>query len=248
MGIQATQGKFPRLMIRRYGQGVTGLVNADGLWKWDFFPEAREQGNMYQEFWIQMIHWMLSYSEFLPGQDYSLNLSASTVKPGTPIAIRMAYRGTDKPGLPQVEITSPEMDEPLRLAPAGLPSADGRLKWGTTFTPDKTGSYQMRLIAAKEGEASLPEATVTVTPPPGEMDELSADREFMRDFSESSGGKLIEADTLEAFLADVLKPQAPEALDRGAEWNSYWMHWFMPVLVLFLLATEWWLRRRNGLE
>lgn len=248
MGNQATQGRFPLLMIRRYGQGVTGLVNADGLWKWDFFPEAREQGNMYQEFWIQMIHWMLSYSEFLPGQDYSLNLSASTVNPGTPIAVRMAYRGTAKPDLPQVEVTSPELDEPLRLAPAELPSADGRLRWGTTFTPEKPGSYQLRLIAAKPGDASLPEASVTVTPPPGEMDQLSADREFMRDLCESSGGKLVEADRLEAFLAGVLKPQVPEALDRGVEWNPYWMRWFTPVLVLLLLAAEWWLRRRNGME
>ena len=235
-------------MVRRYGQGVTGLVNADGLWKWDFFPEAREQGNMYQEFWIQMIHWMLSYSEFLPGQDYSLNVSASAVKPGTPIAVRMAFRGNGKPGPPQVEVTSPAMDDPLRLAPAELPSADGRLKWGTTFTPDNPGSYQMRLIAATEGDASLPEASITVTPPPGEMDELSADREFMRGFAESSGGKLIAAEELEAFLAEALEPQAPEALDRGVEWNSYWMRWFTPILVLLLLTAEWWLRRRNGLE
>ena len=94
----------------------------------------------------------------------------------------------------------------------------------------------------------MPEATVTVTQPPGEMDELSADRDFMRDFSESSGGELVEADALESFLAEVLKPQVPEALDRGVEWHSYWMRWFTPVLVLCLLATEWWLRRRNGLE
>ena len=31
-------GKFPALLVRRYGQGVTGLVNGDGLWKWDFYP------------------------------------------------------------------------------------------------------------------------------------------------------------------------------------------------------------------
>jgi len=251
LGNRSAQGRFPLLMVRRYGQGVTGLVNADGLWKWDFFPEAREQGNMYQEFWIQMIHWMLSYSEFLPGQEYSLNVSASSVKPSTPIAVRMAYRGTGTPSLPQVEVTSAAMDEPLRLAPAEVPTSDGRLKWGTTFTPDKPGNYQLRLIAAggsDEGGASLPEAAVVVVPPPSEMDELSADQEFLRDFCESSGGGLVKADALSEFLKLALKPQAPEERDLGVEWKSYWMRWFIPIMVLLLLAMEWWLRRRNGLE
>ena len=256
MGNSTTQGRFPLLLVRRYGQGVTGLVNADGLWKWDFFPEARELGNMYQEFWIQMIHWMLSYSEFLPGQEYSLNVSATIIEPGTPVALRMAYRGADHPSAPQIEVTSSTLDEPLHLAPAEVPTDDGRLKWGASFTPEKPGNYQFRLIAGKnEGEgkkptkvSSMPDATVTVTPPPGEMDELSADPAFLREFCAMSGGTLAPSDDeLPAFLADVLKPVAPESLDRGVEWHSTWMRWFSPIILLIFLALEWWLRRRNGL-
>jgi len=258
MGNTTTQGRFPLLLVRRYGQGVTGLVNADGLWKWDFFPEARELGNMYQEFWIQMIHWMLSYSEFLPGQDYSLNISASMIEPGTPVALRMSYRGTDLPGVPQVEVTSSTLSEPLRLAPAEVPTDDGRLKWGASFTPQKPGNYQFRLIEAtktaktESGKetakmGSMPEAMVTVTPPPGEMDELSADPEFLRAFCETTGGQLAPSDQFDTFLTDVLKPAAPESLDRGVEWHSSWMRWFTPFFLLIFLALEWWLRRRNGL-
>lgn len=249
IGGGSTRGRFPLLMIRRYGQGVTGLVNADGLWKWDFFPEARELGNMYQEFWIQMIHWMLSYSEFLPGHDYSLNVSAGTVKPGTPVAVRMAYRGAGKPGLPKVEVRSPELGKPLLLAPAAVPSADGRMRWATSFTPDTPGNYQLRLVpgGGSDGKASLPEAGVTVLPPPSEMDELSADRGFLSDFCKSTGGRLTTAAELPAFLAAAMKPAAPEQRDRGVQWKSSWMRWFTPVLVLACLALEWWLRRRNGL-
>lgn len=230
-------------------------MNADGLWKWDFFPEARELGNMYQEFWIQMIHWMLSYSEFLPGQDYSLNVSGTIIEPGTPVALRMAYRGSDLPGVPQVEVTSSMLDEPLRLAPAEVPTDDGRLKWGASFTPEKPGNYQFRLIAAeKQGGShdpktatSMPEATVTVMPPPGEMDELSADPSFLHEFSAMTGGEVPPSDDLDTFFTNLLKPVAPESLDRGVEWQSSWMRWFSPILLVIFLASEWWLRRRNGL-
>jgi len=246
----ATQGRFPLLMVRRYGQGVTGLVNADGLWKWDFFPEAREMGNMYEEYWIQMIHWMLSYSEFLPGQEFSLNVSASTIDPGTPVALRMSYRGSEDPGTPVVEVTSPALAEPMRLAPAGIPTDDGRLRWGASFTPDKPGSYQLRLISetpSGETPASMPEASITVLPPPSEMDELSADQEFLREFCALSGGRLAPLDEWNAFLTNTLQPAAPESRDQRVEWHSSWMHWFTPALVLLCLGSEWWLRRRNGL-
>lgn len=252
-----TRGQFPLLLVRRYGQGVSGLVNADGLWKWDFFPEARELGNMYQEFWIQMIHWMLSYSEFLPGQDFSLNTSASTVQPGTPLAIRMAYRGTQTPGQPRVEVSSASLPEPLVLAPAEIPTGDGRLKWGGSFTPEKPGHYHFRLlldsVAATDGEespagkASLPETTVTVLPPPAEMDELSADQEFLHEFCASTGGQVSQVEDLAELLRKTLKPELEETVDQGVQWRSSWMHWISPVLVLLFLALEWWLRRRNGL-
>ena len=253
LGNSTVQGRFPLLMVRRYGQGVSGLVNADGLWKWDFFPEARELGNMYQEFWIQMIHWMLSYSEFLPGQDYSLNVSASSIEPGTPVALRMSYRGSDSPDAPrvapQIEVTSSVLDEPIRLAPAEIPSEGGRVKWGASFTPEKPGNYQLRLVVTSQGDepVSLPEAAITVVPPPGEMDELSADAIFLQQFCASTGGSLLTVDELPGFLKEKLQPMAPEARDHGVEWHSSWMRWFTPLLLLLFLASEWWLRRRNGL-
>ena len=53
-----------------------------------------------------------------------------------------------------------------------------------------------------------------------------------------------------AWSADehAAAPPVDDALDRGVEWNSSWMRWFTPMIVLLLLAVEWWLRRRNGME
>ncbi|MFT6863451.1 MAG: hypothetical protein ACJAVK_002012, partial [Akkermansiaceae bacterium] len=225
--------QFPLLMVRRYGQGVTGLVNADGLWKWDFYPEARELGNMYQEYWIQLIYWMLSYSEFLPGQDYSLNLSSTSIQPGTPISLRMAYRGGDQPGSPTIEITSSALDQPLTLSPGTIPTQDGSIKWSASFTPDTPGSYNLRLVT-KAGESS-PEASLIVNEPPSEMDELSADPDFLDRFTKATGGSIIGPDSLASFLKESIIPKAPEARDRGVFWEPSWLRWFIPLLLVALL-------------
>jgi len=259
LGNSSTQGGFPLLLVRRYGQGVTGLVNADGLWKWDFFPDARELGNMYDEFWLQTIHWMLAYSEFLPGQDYSLNTSMTIVQPHTPIALHMAYRGPSPALTPRVVVTSPSLETPITLVPSEVPSDDGRPRWAASFTPDKPGNYQLKLVLPQEKtphaqastpkHASMPETLVTVNPPPNEMDELSSDSDFLQDFASLTGGSVApdSADDLPKFLSKVLRSESSESLDAGVEWKSSWMHWFAPIAILILLATEWWLRRRNGL-
>ena len=93
----------------------------------------------------------------------------------------------------------------------------------------------------------MPETSITVLPPPAEMDELSADQEFLRGFCALSGGKLAPVNDFGTFLRAVLQPAAPESRDQGVEWHSSWMRWITPILLLLCLASEWWLRRRNGL-
>ena len=45
-----TRGRL--LIARPFGCSMVATVNADGLWRWDFRPEVREQGAPYQEFWV----------------------------------------------------------------------------------------------------------------------------------------------------------------------------------------------------
>lgn len=137
-------GKFPVLLVRRYGQGVTGLVNGDGLWKWDFYPEARELGNMYEDFWIQLIQWMAAYSEFLPGQDFSLHLSNAQGEIDRPVTVSIAYRGTLPAPAPVLRI-SREGSEPVEVNPASVPDPSGRPRWQATFTPPDPGVWHLAL-------------------------------------------------------------------------------------------------------
>ncbi|QQL43978.1 hypothetical protein [Sulfuriroseicoccus oceanibius] len=241
---EVSGSRFPLLMVRRYGQGVSGLVNADGLWKWDFYPEARDMGNMYQEFWTQLIHWMLSYSEFLPGQQLSLRVSSDSVMPGDPVAVRIGYRGGDASIEPKLVVESDQLSQPLIVQPAAEKSESGRRAWSASFTPDVPGNYYLKLDA---GDLASPEVLVSVAPPVGELDELSADPEFLRTLCESTGGALIDHDGYDQFLADSVVAGDVVAGDRGVVWHPHWMLWWLPVLLTLLLGSEWFLRRRNGL-
>jgi hypothetical protein len=245
-GTSAASGRFPALLVRRYGQGVCGLVNGDGLWKWDFFPEARELGNMYEDFWTQLIQWMASYSEFLPGQDFSLRLPSLRGRAGDPVSISMSFRGRGEAPAPLLKITSPT-GSTTELQPAAYPDPGGHPHWRASFTPDAPGAWKLAVADPRENAPPTPEATFIVPAPPAESDNLSADPAFLLQLADATGGRLLEPAELPAFLKDAFVPAVPEARSSGAVWQPSWTRWPLALLIALPLAAEWYLRRRQGL-
>ena len=48
-------------------------VGVDGLWRWAFRESGQEESEIaYRRFWISLLQWLLSGSQFLPGADVSL--------------------------------------------------------------------------------------------------------------------------------------------------------------------------------
>ena len=236
---------FPLLMVRRYGQGVSALLNADGIWKWDFYPEVKSQGNMYNEFWSQLMQWMASYSEFLPGYEHSLHLSSSVAKSGDVVAVKVGFRGSVVPEGIQLEVTSPRLEDPLKVIPTKSIAQDGRVEWRTTLKYNDPGVYKVRLIT--KSETPLPETNLTIEAPPAEVDQLSADPDYMATVARETAGQVVTMETLKDFLETNVKPKKASIENGQITWHSMWMHWLVALLLIALLGTEWWLRRRNGL-
>ncbi len=241
----AASAKFPLLVLRRYGQGVTAVVNADGLWKWDFFPEARELGNSYEEFWTQLIQWMASYSEFLPGHDYSLRVPATQGSLAETVSVSISYRGSEKNPAPKLEITHPDGSSQT-LKPAALADPSGRPLWRASFTPEASGLWKLTL-RDEQTTSPAPSVLYHVPAPPKESDDLTPDPIFLENLALATGGKVIQPEHLSDFLAQNLTSQSPTSQESGAVWLSTWNHVAIALIIAFLLSVEWLLRRRQGL-
>jgi hypothetical protein len=245
-GTSGPSGRFPALLMRRYGQGVTGLVNGDGVWKWDFYPEARELGNCYEDFWTQLIQWMASYSEFLPGQDFSLRLPATRGPADTPIAASISFRGSGEPPQPLLKITNPAGVE-SQVQPASLPDPSGRPLWRASFTPDAPGEWTLAVVDPREKAAPTPSVVFTVPQPPAESDDLSPDPEFLERIATATGGTTLRPTDLAEFLEKHIAAETPATFESGAVWQPAWNHAAIALLIAALFSTEWLLRRRQGL-
>lgn len=243
--IEGHQSTFPLLAVRRYGQGVTGMVNADGLWKWDFYPEARELGNMYSEFWSQLLQWMVAYSEFLPGYQYSLRSSASTLTQGKSITLTARYRGNENPEPPVLSIRYGSAP-PQTLTPARVPSDDPIPTWKASYTPPSSGNYEITLLTPDK--SPQPTALLQAIAPPKENDNLNPDSAFLSEIANSTNGQSLTAESFESYLDSAFSEIQSTTKKANAAWNPTWAHWLTATLLVLILGSEWFIRRRSGLS
>lgn len=236
------QTTFPAVISRRYGKGIVLAVNADGLWQWDFFSASRDAGNLYREFWTQLVQWAITYSEFLPGQEYSLKLSETNVKPDTTIRVRASARNSAATQAPFLRLRRGEAIVRELGQSQRIPDSTA---WELFFSVGEVGSYQVELYNSAD-KKSLATAGLEVNPLPGEKDNLEPDPEFLRQLADGSGGRVVrEADI--AALVRELEPEKRTLDESNARWTPWWGRGWLLACMVALFAVEWIIRRRNGL-
>ncbi|MDZ4288898.1 MAG: hypothetical protein U0984_13110, partial [Prosthecobacter sp.] len=248
MGVRPAVGReerVPLLAARHYGRGVVVALNADGLWKWDFDPQARKLGNMYEEFWTQLLQWTASYAEFLPGQELSLRLSESTAKLGRGVRASIGWRGGKDVPQPKVRVFKNGLLVKEMSASEAESDAEGRRSWTALLQTEAPGTYR---VQAFNGDKPGPEAVLQVLAPPGEQESFAADPDFLRQLAMATGGEVWKPDDAAALVKHLFSPPPDTSREHEkAIWHSRWSQPYILVPLILLLAIEWWSRRRLGL-
>lgn len=245
--VGAAAQAVPLLVSRRFGKGMAVTMNVDGLWQWSFFSSAREAAGMYEELWTQLLLWAGTYAEFLPGQEYALHLGAATAPPHMPVRVQVRRRGLAAagPATPRLRVTrGADTVQEMNLA-----AGERTDSWESVLTLDDPGLYRVTLMPPA-GEAQGRELGVLlqIQALPGEMDDLNPDPEFLEKLTAASGGSVLQAGALVDAMTQ--REQARSRLsDQGGNvvWDPLWDRGWLLVIILAALATEWTLRRRNGL-
>jgi len=244
---EGRQTRLPLLVARRFGRGMVATVNADGLWRWDFRPEIREQGAVYQQFWVQLMQWCATYSEFRPGEDYAVRLREASAEPGQPVRAVIAYRGSATPE-PQPFLKITRSGEPAGEAAATpLPGGEGSREWAAIVTPDQAGRYEIRVADRARAGREEGEATLHVLAPPGENDDLRPDSASLATLARESGGQLFAPEEVEKLAASLWRQDAAAATRAKPRWEPLWPRWWVATLMALAFGGEWWMRRREGL-
>ncbi len=227
------------IAYQRYGQGKVLSLNASGLWRWAFRETGQEESERaYGRFWISLLQWLLSGSQFLPGADVSLTSARRYYSSEQPMQFLIATRNLDRAIYkPRLEISGPAGKIEIEPRPRG----ESFVAEAGPFMP---GTYHVTLRNNLGKPAELVQNLEVVTASI-EQKELSADRETMRSLAQASGGAVVSSEDVARMPEVVRRWEAARQIAHRQQ--PVWDRWWLLTGLLGLLGAEWWLRRKNGL-
>ena len=230
---------YPILIVSEYGEGRVLTLATDDAWKWYMGLVARGEGN---QPYLRLVHRMVRWLTRDPSLDpVQIVLPETTVSAGQEIDVRVQLHDQDSstesgPAI-SASVFNPEgLKIESRLKPTVQP--DEQL---VSFVPEKGGIYR---ISVETPFGKIEESMVVA----GALEglDVAPDHERLRKIAESTGGEyLLPGDNLLGEIEGHVRTGERHFTEETR--LPIWATPFVMILVLGLLASEWFLRRRWGL-
>jgi len=235
--------KMATVAYQRYGKGKVMTIAAAGLWQWGFLPQPlQEYDDIHARFWGQMIRWLISDSEFLPGRDISFVVDRNTYTPGESVRLAISARLVDpRRYRPYVELTDPS-GETVRLVPRL--QADSDNVYAAHFNPEKQGQYKA-VLHNNIGQPKSDMVRFTVYDDSLEARSVHADRDLLQQLAETTGAESLGLAQIQT-LPKKIKAFARLSRERTKPRDIWDRRWVFGILI-GLFGFEWLLRRVSGL-
>jgi len=240
--LAVTPDDIPLLIAADTGRARTMAFAADSTWLWHMHGYT----DIHQRFWQQLILW-LARKELEGDQPVWVQVEPRNYAPQAEVTATFGAR--DENGQPvadarfTVTVTGPS-GEPQQLTPQRSASQNFALFDGT----ESPGDYWVTVTASKDGQGiGLPATTrFIVDPRDPELDNPAADPDLMAEIAALTGTSAVAPENVPSFLQNLLNAGLTTELTQYTQINL-WDGWPLLLLFVFLLTTEWFVRKRRGL-
>ena len=228
---------------QRYGAGKVLSIGGAGLWRWSLAPDSAERYlGVYEAFWSQLARWLVAYSDFLPDQQITFDVSRNQFDLGDRVRLTVRTRLADLANYhPILELAG--RDGPARRLELDRdPEQPG--VFSASFIADEEGEFEAKL-RNNIGEPTEDTVRFAVYEESIERRFVAADRGLMDQVARTTGGEPLGLDELRE-LPERLSQYEQQTVEKPKPVDA----WDKP-LYLFLLAglisLEWLIRRLGGL-
>jgi hypothetical protein len=234
------------IAFQRYGKGKAMSVGATGLWRWAITPpELAAYDDVYERFWGQMIRWLVSDSDFLPGQEVSFRTDRYTYDLGDAVHLTVRTKFVDAQTFAPVAFLKTPSGKDVSIPLEEDPQSPGA--YTAQYQPEEEGEFiaTLKNTALESNVAPQEAAPFTVYSDNAETRLVSADPVLMEDIARTTGGDIIALDQLDTL------PEKLHAFERQSLSDTklvdVWDKLGVFAALLAFLAVEWFARRRSGL-
>ena len=238
--LESVQGiPWPILIVSEYGKGRVLTLATDDAWKWYMGMVARGEGN---QPYLRLVHTMVRWLTKDPNLDpVQIILPETAASIGQETNVRIQFHGENPSSGSDPAVMFSVFD------PVGL-KIESKLKPTpqtgehlVSFIPEKGGIYR---VAVETTYGQLEESMVVAGPLEG-LD-AAPDHEQLKKISAATGGKhLSPGDNLLEEIEGRVKMAEKEFIEEKR--FPIWATPFVMAIVLGLLCSEWYFRRRWGL-
>ena len=230
----------PLLVSQPYGAGRVMAFAGDSTWRWVMhgFESAHKR------FWRQTILWLAKKDESREGNVW-IKLPQRRFDPGQRVEFTAGARSPTgelvKNAAFQGEIQLPDgSKQPLQLARREAEAA------GACRDTLQPGSYRIVVTATADGnQLGSAQARFLVSEQDLELDNAQADPAMLENLAAMTRGQVVVPEGLSELLQRLT--QQTETVEVHEVKRTFWDTWPYLLLVVGLLGTEWYLRKRWGL-
>jgi hypothetical protein len=236
----------PVFAVLRRGQIKTAVLATPGLWRWMLVPEDLEQdARAVEQLFRNMVQWLFAADD---DRLVRVEPAEQSFAEGDAVVLRgQVYDEALRPisdASMSVQLTSPQGQVfPYEMQPRG----NGRYVLDTGTLP--AGMYQYEAVALRDGQAlGTDSGSFSIGQRTREFRRTRADFDLLRQIAARSGGTMVMANDPEGLEQAIRNsPAFTPRTESSTESLRLWQWYPLLLLLLTLLSTEWFLRKRWGL-
>ena len=236
--------RWPLLITGAWGEGRTLAFAGDSTWRWQMegFGEAQRR------FWRQLVMWLAS-KDASDGESVWVRLDGRRFQRGS--RVEFSYGAFDEQ---REALMTAQFDVQVEQPDGTVVSLSGKRRGdnlvGNFDQTGASGDYRVTISASVDGQLlGTSQARFTVPDRDMELDQPAAEPTFLSalaDLTGEAGGQGFAPEELPAVL-EQLKSRTQEFEEEIHEQRTLWDTWPMFLMLVGLLGSEWYLRKRWGL-
>ncbi len=247
LAIYPVKGNPYLISVRNAGQGRCMAIATDSLWRWNFLSVGKGGGNRhYIKFWQNSIKWLIKDPSLNP---VHIALNKETFLPGEEVQIKIDVVGGNYQPLGgvrlEIDVTN-EFSGKSVFSAKGVTGSDGQYRFTVKY--DREGYYVVNVFAKKENdEIGQDYAVFNIALESKEFKDPSIRRDVLARLAEISGGKYFDLPAKN--IGEKFSIENPSIVKLvGRRQISLWDNGYIFMMILAIVSTEWWIRKRNGLS
>lgn len=233
-GGPSPSAKQPLLVTQFAGSGRVAVQLTDETYRLNSLYGNDE---LYGRYWGQLLRW-LTRGRLAAQQEAELTIQPRQSRYGEPVSVTL-LAPKSAAGLPEIELILEDGQggsQPLMLLRSGTSPRFYR----TRLEDLPPGNY--RAIWTQNEQVQRLSRSFSVSAPPSEQANLTADHDALRLVAEQSRGRFYEEDQIDRMLREL--PEGRRTRLGALPPKPLWNHAWVGLGFMLLLTAEWLLRRR----